>query len=79
MLQEDQMRGTFGFGFTVIDASVNPRVHLCADRYTWHDNREKPILNNDLRNEAELDEAIRTLKLDLDEAGRQAKAALKPR
>jgi hypothetical protein len=56
-----------------------PSMYICLRRWTGIEGNQTPLLSVDLIDDVEIDRAFDELKYDLEQARRQAKAALKRR
>jgi hypothetical protein len=54
-----------------------PRLYLCLEGWTVIEGDARPVLSCDLDSELEIDEAVLSIKKDLDRAAQEAKAALR--
>ena len=72
--------GVFGISISKMAESgrppVDPFVHICLERWSTTE-EDVPTLSPELKTKSEIDNHIRSLKEDLDNVGRRAKAALK--
>ncbi len=70
-------RPIFDFSYIEDPKLAAPRVYIALRGYVKKDFTVWPILSADIISEEEVDEAIADLKLNLDRAAKEAKAAIR--